>query len=99
MKKLLAVSLLLFTMGAVQLGAQGPEGTWHGEKTGVKFYPSGQNIAYDKPATSIHPKLTEHSQKMVPGIYQVGEQVYLAYGYALTSTAMIVGDDGIIIIT
>ncbi len=35
---------------------------------------------------------------MVPGVYQVGEQVYLAYGYALTSTAMIVGDDGIIII-
>ncbi len=41
MKKLLVGSLLLLTMGAVQLGAQGPEGTWHGEKTGVKFYPSG----------------------------------------------------------
>ena len=98
MKKLLAVSLLLFTMGAVQLGAQVPEGTWHGEKTGVKFYPLGQNIAYDKPSASIHPKLNEHSQKMVPGVYQIGDQVYLAYGYALTSTAMIVGDDGIIII-
>lgn len=98
MKKLLAVSLLLFTMGAVQLGAQVPEGTWHGERTGVKFYPSGQNIAYDKPSASIHPKLTEHSRKMVPGVYQIGDQVYLAYGYALTSTAMIVGDDGIIII-
>ncbi len=98
MKKLLSVSLLLFTMGAVQLGAQVPEGTWHGERTGVKFYPSGQNIAYDKPSASIHPKLTEHSRKMVPGVYQIGDQVYLAYGYALTSTAMIVGDDGIIII-
>jgi len=78
--------------------AQSPEGTWHGERTGVKFYPSGENIAFDKPAPTVHPKLTEHSQKMVPGVYQVAENVYLAYGYALTSLAMIVGDDGVIII-
>jgi hypothetical protein len=62
-----------------------PPGTWHGEREGVKFYPSGENLAYDKPAPTIHPKLTEHSQKMVPGVYQVAENVYLAYGYALTS--------------
>ncbi len=77
---------------------QSPEGTWHGERTGVKFYPSGENLAYDKPAPTIHPKLTEHSQKMVPGVYQVADNVYLAYGYALTSTTMIVGDDGVIIV-
>ena len=47
------------------------EGTWHGERAGVKFFPSGENLAYDKPAPTIHPKLTEHSQKMVPGVYQV----------------------------
>jgi alkyl sulfatase BDS1-like metallo-beta-lactamase superfamily hydrolase len=75
-----------------------PPGTWHGEREGVKFYPSGENLAYDKPAPTIHPKLTEHSQKMVPGVYQVAENVYLAYGYALTSPAMIVGDDGVIIV-
>jgi len=78
--------------------AESPPGTWHGEREGVKFYPSGENLAYDKPAPTIHPKLTEHSQKMVPGVYQVADQVYLAYGYALTSPAMIVGDDGVIII-
>ncbi len=77
---------------------QSQEGTWHGERAGVKFHPSGQNIAYDKPAKTIHPKLTEHSQKMVPGVYQVADSVYLAYGYALTSPAMIVGDTGVIIV-
>ena len=97
-KKLLGVPLLLLTMAASPLYAQSPAGTWHGEKTGVKFYPSGENIAYDNPAPTVHPKLTEHSQKMVPGVYQVAERVYLAYGYALTSPAMIVGDDGVIIV-
>jgi len=89
--------LLLVTMAASPLWAQSPAGTWHGERAGVKFYPSGENIAYDKHAPTIHPKLTEHSRKMVPGVYQVAEKVYLAYGYALTSPAMIVGDDGVII--
>ncbi len=80
------------------LAEQLPKGTWHGEKSGVKFFPSGKNIAYDKPAATVNPKLTEHSQKMVPGVYQVADSVYLAYGYALTSPAMIVGDDGVIIV-
>ena len=100
MKKLLTIFLTL-TIGCFLVNgayAQSPKGTWHGERTGVKFYPSGQNMAYDKPAKTVHPKLTEHSQKMVPGVYQVAESVYLAYGYALTSPAMIVGDDGVIII-
>ena len=78
--------------------SQTPEGTWHGERTGVEFFPSGENLAYDKPAPTIHPKLTEHSQKMVPGVYKVAENVYLTCGYALTSPAMIVGDDGVIIV-
>jgi len=53
--------------------AQSPPGTWHGERTGVEFFPSGENLAYDKPAPTIHPRLTEHSQKMVPGVYKVAE--------------------------
>ncbi len=48
-----------------------PEGTWHGKKAGVKFYPSGENLAYDQPVPTVHPTLTGHSQKMVPGVYQV----------------------------
>jgi hypothetical protein len=90
--------LLLIALFPILAHAQSPEGTWHGERAGVKFHPSGENIAYDKPAATVHPKLTEHSQKMVPGVYQVAESVYLAYGYALTSPAMIVGDDGVIIV-
>ncbi len=61
MNKLLGVSLLLLTMGASPLYAQNPEGTWHGERAGVRFHPSGENIAYDKPAPTVHPNLTEHS--------------------------------------
>ena len=43
-----------------------PGRTWHGERVGAKFYLSGENIASDKPAATVHLKLTEHSQKMVP---------------------------------
>ena len=96
----LLIATLATTLVSNTAFAQSPEreGTWHGERTGVKFFPSGENMAYDEPADTVHPKLTEHSQKMVPGVYQVADSVYLAYGYALTSPAMIVGDDGVIII-
>ncbi len=56
------------------------------------------NRAYDKPAPTIHPRLTEHSQKMAKKVYKVTDGYYLAYGYGLASTHMIVGNDGIIII-
>ena len=98
MKKRFVWFAALLLIAAHPAAAQSPEGTWHGERAGVKFHPSGENLAYDEPAPTIHPKLTEHSQKMVPGVYQVADKVYLAYGYALTSPAMIVGDDGVIIV-
>ncbi len=98
MNRFLITAVVALFIGANPINAQQIEGTWHGDRAGVKFYPSGENIAYDKPAPTVHPKLTEHSQKMVPGVYQVADNVYLAYGYALTSPAMIVGDDGIIIV-
>jgi hypothetical protein len=98
MRKLFSMTLVILLMGTSPLFAQSPEGTWHGERAGVRFHPSGENIAYDKPAPTVHPELTEHSQMMVPGVYQVADNVYLAYGYALTSPAMIVGDDGVIIV-
>ncbi len=98
MKTMAVVLVLLTTIGSNLAHAQSAEGTWHGERAGVRFYPSGENIAYDRPAATVHPDLTAHSQKMIPGVYQVAESVYLAYGYALTSPAMIVGDDGVIIV-
>jgi len=56
------------------------------------------NLAYEKAAPTIHPKLTEHSKKMKKKIYQISDNCYLAYGYGIGSTSMIVGEDGIIII-
>ncbi len=56
------------------------------------------NLAYDKPAPTIHPALTEHSKKMVQKVYKVVDNYYLALGFGLGSTHMIVGADGIIII-
>ena len=71
-KQLFAVSILFATIAFVALAqpalGENPTGTWHGEKTGVRFFPSGENLAYDKPSPEVHPKLTEHSQKMVPGV-------------------------------
>ena len=98
MRTSVGVLIVLAFAGATPLHAQSPQGTWHGEREGVRFYPSGENLAYDRSAATVHPDLTEHSRKMVPGVYQVAESVYLAYGYALTSPAMIVGDDGVIIV-
>ena len=74
MKKLLIIAVVALATVANPTNAQQIEGTWHGERAGVKFYPSGENIAYDKPAPTVHPKLTEHSQKMVPGVYQGSRQ-------------------------
>ncbi len=56
------------------------------------------NRAYDKPAETIHPKLTEHSRKMEQKIYKVTDNYFLAVGYGIASSHMIVGADGIIII-
>lgn len=56
------------------------------------------NLAYDQPSTTVHPELTAHSQKMVQTVYQVTDNYFLAYGFGLGSTHMIVGDDGVIII-
>ena len=57
-----------------------------------------KNIAYDQPAPTIPPRLTEHSKKMMPNVYRVADNVYCAVGYALANATMVVGNDGIIII-
>lgn len=58
----------------------------------------GSNRAYDLSADTIHPDLTEHSKKMEQKIYRVTDDYYLAVGYGIANTHMIVGDDGIILI-
>lgn len=53
---------------------------------------------FDQDSPLVAPSLIEHSRKMAPKIYSIADNVYLAYGYGLGSPAMVVGDDGVIII-
>ena len=53
---------------------------------------------YDEYSPIVPDGLIEHSRIMAPEVYNIADKVYLAYGYGLGSPAMIVGDDGIIII-
>lgn len=71
---------------------------WHGENEGVVFTPNGKNNTYSEASQYVNPVLTAHSQIMDQGIFKVNEKVFVAYGFALTSPVMIVGDDGVIIV-
>ena len=57
-----------------------------------------KNLAYDQPAATITPRLTEHSKKMEQRVYKIAGNVYSAVGYALANSIMIEGRDGIIIV-
>lgn len=57
-----------------------------------------KNLAYDKSAPTIPPRLTEHSKKMEQRIYKIAGNVYSAVGYALANSIMIEGRDGVIIV-
>lgn len=57
-----------------------------------------KNLAYDQPAATIPPRLTEHSKKMEQRVYKIAGNVYSAVGYALANSIMIEGRDGIIIV-
>lgn len=59
----------------------------------------GDNLAYTEAAPTIHPEQTAFARQMGRGIYMpVEDKVYVAVGYGITSTTMVVGDDGVIII-
>ena len=66
--------------------------------SGISIPAPAENIAYDQPSPKIHPRLTEHSGIMEKQVYRVRDNVYLAYGYGLANSAMVIGDDGVIII-
>jgi alkyl sulfatase BDS1-like metallo-beta-lactamase superfamily hydrolase len=58
-----------------------------------------ENLAYDDPAPTIPASLTAHSKTMCKMIIEiVPDRVYLAWGYALASPTLVVGDDGLIVI-
>jgi len=59
----------------------------------------GDYLAYTEAADTIHPEQTAFARQMGRGVYMpVKDKVYVAVGYGITSTTMVVGDDGIIII-
>lgn len=59
---------------------------------------TGRNLAYDQPAATVDPQLTEHSRVMAQRIYRTAGNVYCAVGYGLANMTMIEGTDGIIIV-
>ncbi|HEB26688.1 MAG TPA: MBL fold metallo-hydrolase [Porticoccus sp.] len=89
---MIAISILSY--GSLSHGQQ----YWHGDSSGVEWFPTGKNLTYTKSDERIHPLLTEHSRKMDQGIFKVGDNAYMAYGYALTSPVFVDGPTGVIII-
>ncbi len=57
-----------------------------------------KNLADDKPAPTVNPRMTEHSKKMAQQVYKVADNVYCAVGFAAANSVMIVGRDGVIIV-
>ncbi len=53
---------------------------------------------YDDESPLVPPSLIAHSRKMKPGIHQVTERVFLAYGYADANSILLVGDDGVVVV-
>ncbi len=64
----------------------------------LAFAQTEKNLADDKPAPTIAPRLTEHSRKMAQRVYKVADNVYCAVGFGIANVTMIVGRDGVIII-
>jgi alkyl sulfatase BDS1-like metallo-beta-lactamase superfamily hydrolase len=59
---------------------------------------TGKNLADDKPAPTVHPRMTEHSRKMAQQVYKIADNVYSAVGFGLSNVIMIAGRDGVVII-
>ena len=74
-------------------------GLWVGGDKGIEVvFRTGKNLAYTEDNPKVDPRVTEHARKMDQALLKIGDSAYLAYGWALTSPMMMVGDDGIIII-
>ncbi len=74
-------------------------GLWFGGDKGIEVvFRTGKNLAYTEDNPKVDPRMTAHARKMDQALLKIGDSAYLAYGWALTSPMMMVGDDGIIII-
>ncbi len=97
--KLSNASVIVFTALLLSYSAASySEQYWHGDANGVEWFPTGKNLTYNKSDPRVHPLLTEYSRKMDQGVFKIGDNVYQAYGYALTSPTFIVGPTGVLIV-
>lgn len=72
---------------------------WFGDDKGIEVvFRSGKNHAHTDKSPKVDPVMTERARSMDEALLKIGKRSYLAYGYALTSTMMVEGNDGIIII-
>jgi alkyl sulfatase BDS1-like metallo-beta-lactamase superfamily hydrolase len=95
---LLLIPLLLPVSSANALNLYKP-GDARGTVGGCGAGGFTENKAYDEPAKTVPATLTKHSKTMCKMVIEiVPEKVYLAWGYALASPTLIVGDDGLIAI-
>src|SRR5262249_55208088 len=46
----------------------------------------------------VHPELAEHAHRYEKRVERVNDRVYVAIGYGLANTVMVVGDGGIVVI-
>ena len=93
-----AIASMLLAQPAAALEAN-KSNLWFGGDEGIEVISrTGENLAYIKEDPKIDPAMTAHARKMDQALLKIGDRSYLAYGWALTSPMMVVGDDGLIII-
>ncbi len=95
----MVISFLAFIPSSSSALEANSSALWFGGDEGIEIVDrTGVNLAYTKEDPKIDPRMTAHARKMDQALLKIGDKAYLAYGYALTSPMMMVGDDGIIII-
>jgi alkyl sulfatase BDS1-like metallo-beta-lactamase superfamily hydrolase len=48
--------------------------------------------------TTVHPELHEHARRYDRRVEQVGDRVWVAIGYGLANSILVVGDDGVVVV-
>ncbi len=96
---LLALLVVVSPRPAAPQLVANPSNLWYGPEEGIEIISrTGVNLAYTEEDPKIDPVMTIHARKMDQALLKIGGRSYLAYGYAMTSPMMVVGDDGLIII-
>jgi alkyl sulfatase BDS1-like metallo-beta-lactamase superfamily hydrolase len=72
---------------------------WFGGDEGIEIvWKSGKNLAYAEESPKVMPHMTARARTMEQALIKIGDRSYMAYGWDITSTMMVVGNDGLIII-